>query len=49
MLHEEARCHLEKLFRAVHAIGKHDRPYSDFVWQIDLLEASGVNVGNRYR
>ena len=49
MIHHEARNHLDKLFRTVHAIGRKGRPYTDLVWQAELLENCGVNVGNRYR
>ena len=49
LLHADARSHLEKLFKVVHALGKKGRPYSDFPWQTDLLESCDVSLGNRYR
>ena len=36
-------------FRTAHAIAKKGRPFSDFVWQCNLDEAKGLDVGNLYR
>ena len=36
-------------FRSVHALAKHDRPFTDYVWQCELDELKGVNVGQYYR
>ena len=49
LLHAEARSHLDKLFRVAHSLGKKGRPYTDFVWQAELLDKCGVAVGDRYR
>ena len=36
-------------FRSVHALAKHDRPFTDYIWQCELDELKGVNVGQDYR
>lgn len=40
---------LGKLFRTAHALAKHNRPFTDFVWQCELDEAKGINIGPSYR
>lgn len=40
---------LQILFRTCHSLAKHGRPFSDFVWQTDLDEAKGLDVGKTYR
>lgn len=40
---------LSMLFRTAHALAKHGRPFSDFVWLTALHEAKGLQVGNTYR
>ena len=37
------------LFRNVHAMAKHGRPFTDFVWMAQLDEAKGLDVGSTYR
>ena len=36
-------------FRSVHALAKHDRPFTDYIWQCELDELKGVNVWQDYR
>ena len=36
-------------FRSVHALAKHDRPFTDCIWQCELDELKGINVGQDYR
>ena len=38
-----------KLFRNAHAIARHSRPYTDFVWMCTLDDMKGVQIGNTYR
>ncbi len=40
---------LERMFRTCHGLAKHNRPMSDFVFQCDLDEAKGLEVGETYR
>ena len=40
---------LDKLFRTVHAIAIHCRPFTDFTWMLELDEKKGIVVGNTYR
>ena len=35
-----------KMFRTAHAIARHARPYTDFVWQCALDEVKGVDMGD---
>ena len=37
-----------KLFRNAHAIARHSRPYTDFVWMCTLDIMKGVQIGNTY-
>ena len=36
-------------FRSVHVLAKHDRPFTDYIWQCELDELKGVNVRQDYR
>ena len=36
-------------FRSVHALAKHDRPFTDYIWQCEMDELKGVNVRQDYR
>ena len=36
-------------FRTVHALAKHARPYTDYVWQCSVNERKGLVVGTDYR
>lgn len=36
-------------FRTVHALAKHDRPFTDYTWQCSLDELKGLKVGTDYR
>lgn len=36
-------------FRTCHAIAKHRRPFTDYVWQCTLDAQKGLDVGNTYR
>ena len=47
-MNEEVFAKLEKLFRTCHAMAKHNRPFSDFVWQCQLDKAKGLDVGATY-
>ena len=38
-----------KLFRNAHAIARHSRPYTYFVWMCTLDDMKGVQIGNTYR
>ena len=38
-----------KLFNIAHAIAKFNRPFSDFVWNIELHEKNMADVGKSYR
>ena len=38
-----------KLFMNAHAIARHSRPYTDFVWMCTLDDLKGVQIGNTYR
>ncbi|XP_063231064.1 E3 SUMO-protein ligase KIAA1586-like [Bacillus rossius redtenbacheri] len=40
---------LEILFRTSHALTKHGRPFTDFLWQCILDTKKGLDVGNTYR
>lgn len=40
---------LDKLFTIVHALVQNNRPLSDFVWQCQLHEINGVDLGKTYR
>ena len=47
-MNEEVFAKLEKLFRTCHAMAKHNRPFSDFVWQYQLDKAKRLDVGATY-
>ena len=52
MLSNMNRALLEKMklkFRTVHAIVKHDRPFTDYTWQCVLDEKKGLVLGTDYR
>ena len=36
-------------FRTVHALAKHTRPYTDYVWQCSVDERKGLVIGTDYR
>ena len=36
-------------FRTVHALAKHARPYTDYVWQCSVDERKGLVIGTDYR
>ena len=38
-----------RMFRTCHALGKHARPYTDFVWACDVDKRKGLDVGTSYR
>ena len=38
-----------KLLRNAHAIARHSRPCTDFVWMCTLDDMKGVQIGNTYR
>ena len=38
-----------KLLWNAHAIARHSRPYTDFVWMCTLDDMKGVQIGNTYR
>ena len=38
-----------KLFMNAHAIARHSRPYTDFVWMWTLDDMKGIQIGNTYR
>lgn len=40
---------LNKLFRTEHALVKHDQPFRDIIWQSNLDETKGVDIGQTYR
>ncbi len=40
---------MNNLFRTTHALAKKGRPFSDFVWQVELDEKKGTKVGTQYR
>ena len=48
-MNEKTMKQLENMFRTVHALARKGRPYTDFVWQCDLDEVKGVDVGSVYR
>ena len=48
-LNEKTLKQLENLFRTAHALAKKGRPFTDLVWQCDLDEVKGVDVGTNYR
>lgn len=48
-MNEEVFSKLEKMSRTCHALAKHNRPFSDFVWQSQLHKAKGLNIGTMYR
>ena len=39
---------LQIKFRSVNALAKHDRPFMNYIWQCELDELKGVNVGQDY-
>ena len=47
-MNEEVFAKLEKLFRMCHAMAKHNRPFSNFVWQCQLNKAKGLDVAVTY-
>lgn len=47
-MNAEVFAKLEKMFRTCHAMAKHNRPFSDFVWQCQLDKAKGLNIGATY-
>ena len=47
-LGEAAHAKMCILFRNAHAIAKHARPYTDFVWMCALDEVKGVQIGRTY-
>ena len=49
MLSKDVRVKVGHLMRNAHAIAKHGRPYSDFVWMATLDGMKGVDVGSTYR
>ena len=40
---------LKLKFRTVHALAKHARPYTDYVWQCSVDERKGLIIGTDYR
>ena len=36
-------------FRSLNALAKHNRPFTDYVWQYELDELKGINVEQDYR
>ena len=40
---------LKLKFRTVHALAKHDRPFTDYVWHCNVDELKGLQVGSDYR
>ena len=38
---------LDKLFRTAHAVAKHNRPFSDYVWMSELDERKGTMIINQ--
>ena len=40
---------LSTLFQSVHAVAKKSRPLSDFVWQCELDEKKGLDLGSTYK
>ena len=48
-MNEKTLKQLENLFHTAHALAKKERPFTDFVWQCDLDEVKGVDVGTSYR
>ncbi len=47
-LNEHIRKQLEFKFRNIHAVVKHNRPLTDFVWLNELDKAKGLDVGISY-
>jgi hypothetical protein len=47
-LNEKNRKELDLKFRNVHAVIKHNRPISDYVWLNELDEAKGLDHGETY-
>lgn len=47
-LNKGATDKLMLMFRTVHALGKHNRPLTDFLWLCSLDEAKGLAVGQTY-
>ena len=48
-LNKETLEKLTRLFRTCHALALHSGPYSDYLWQGELDEAKGINLGKTYR
>jgi hypothetical protein len=48
-LNENKLEQLKMLFMSAHALAKHTRPFTDFVWQCALDEVKGLNIGHTYR
>ena len=40
---------LQYLFQTVHALNVKARPYSDYIWMIELDEGKGIQLGEKYR
>ena len=48
-MNAEAIEKLRILFRTAHAVAKHSRPFTDYVWLCNLDEKKGLNIGQTYR
>jgi hypothetical protein len=47
-MNEDDKARISRLVLNVHALAKHNRPYSDMVWINELDKAKGLEVQNRY-
>ena len=46
------KCHKDRLmhlFRTAHALAKHSRPFTDFVWQCKLDTMKNIDIGESYQ
>jgi len=47
-LNEHKRKQLELKFRNIHAVVKHNRPFSDYTWLNELDKSKGLDTGDTY-
>ena len=48
LLNKNIEKRLGNLFLNVHAIAKNNRPFSDYLWMVELDRAKGIDVGTTY-
>lgn len=47
-MNQSSYLRMAKMFKNAHAVARHNRPYTDFVWICKLDKAKGVDIGSKY-